>query len=421
MTDDPSTSSGQAGDMIEKSVLYIAPIFGNPPFNYLKKYLEENNLAKITVIHFPQVRLTKGRLFADAWILDEGGHKFSGNVNLPFHFPIIFVYAAHYVIYFFLLFRLLGKIQRKKFNLGMGESTFNGFLIFLLKKLGRVEFAVFMNGDVLPEHSVNQRAFLKGSGFFIRGADWALVQFQSFLRSLAYHCDLISYPTAGTKKADEDRGWDHKKSIVSSWGVVDVEEVKKNLENSRSKNALVYMGQLSENAGLDLLLRSLKLIVDQISLIQLIIVGGGGRDVEKYQKTAAGLGVSDHVKFHGYVPDRDEAFKIISQGVLAVALYKPSSDNVSLFTEPSKVKQYIGAGLPVVINRDGPPLVKDFEKFGGAVFCDFNEQNVAQEIVKTLSDDQSIAKLREGVLKFAQFYDYRERFKSFWNQILVKG
>lgn len=404
-----------------KSVLYIAPIFGNPPLNYLKKYLEESNLAKVAVVHFPQVRLTQGRLFADAWIMDEYGQKFFGNVNLPFPFPVFLVYVAHYFIYFFLLFRLLAKVSRKKFDLGMGESTFNAFLIFLLRKLGRVSFAIYMNGDVLPTHSANQQAFLKGSGLFAHWADWFLVQFQSLLRSLAYRCDLISYPTEGTKQADEKRGWRHSKSVVSSWGVVDVDEVKKNLHTPRSKNTIVYMGQLSQNAGIDLLLNSLKIIALQIPSIQLIIVGGGGQDVERYKKTSVDLGVSNQVKFYGYVPSRDEAFKLISPGTLAVALYNPNPDNVSLYTEPSKVKQYIGAGLPVVINRDGPPVVKDFEKFGGAVFCDFTPESVAREIIKTLNDDRSLAEIQEGLLRFAQFYDYRERFKEFSTQILLKA
>lgn len=407
--------------MKTKSLLYIVGFYGIPPFNFLQRYLEESGAAKVTALVLPVVRPVKNRLSMDAFILDENGKKFENNINIFFPFPSFIKYALQYFLNFYLLFKLLRKIEQKKFEICIAEPTFNGALAYILKKIGKCEFTIYMNGDVLVDPKDSKRTHYLPESFLNKFLDNFLIKVQYFLRQIAYRNDLLWYPTKKIKIWDNQKGYFAKKEILITGGAIDFEIVKKNIVVPKSNHSICYIGRFDKYAGLDIAISALKLIKEKMNNIEMVVVGGGDSVIEKYKKIAEENGVLEHIKFWGFVPKTEDAIDILAKSGLGLALYKPVKDNVSLYTEPSKVKDYFKAGLPIIITKGGPEIWNDIVKYKAGVAVDYNEEDIAKNIINILTNQKLYKELQKGVLEISKLFDYRENFKNVWNLISQKS
>ena len=143
--------------------------------------------------------------------------------------------------------------------------------------------------------------------------------------------------------------------------------------------------------------------------------------VQRYKEMAKKLGVEENVKFYGYVPEMSDALKIISRTKLGLALYKPSSDNVSLHADVAKPKEYLKVGVPVVITKKGPSVGAEIEGAGGGVRVKYDPKEVSETVVSLLRNKKEYKKLQEGVMSLGSVYDYRSNFKNLLEDILSKS
>jgi glycosyltransferase involved in cell wall biosynthesis len=107
---------------------------------------------------------------------------------------------------------------------------------------------------------------------------------------------------------------------------------------------LVFIGVLKKSQGLDFVLNSYREIIKKNKNVTLMVVGGGPdseyfvKKAERIDKSILFLGMLDEVTL-------DE---IIYKSDIGIATYVPSKSNVSYFGDPSKVKRYLGEGLPII-------------------------------------------------------------------------
>ncbi len=398
-----------------RSLLYLVNFYGTPPLNFLKRYLEESGRFSVTAIKLPAVRLVKGRLFMDALLIDHLGREYKKEINIPFPFPYAFTALAVYVLNIYFLFYFLKLSPIKVFDLCVGDANFNGFFAYVLRKLGKCRYSVFMDGDVLPDYRIGNISYFtltsgKNPGLFLKLGEIFLIETQWFLRRLSYGCDMIWYPTDRIKEWDSQRGLIHRNTVTTSCGVVDSLQVRQNVTRLKDKRKLCYIGQLTNLAGIDLVLESLAILKKYIADVHLIIIGGGSLSIGKYKVLAERLGISEQVSFLGYIPETNDAINIMSECSLGLALFKPVINNVSLYTEPSKVKEYIKAGIPVVMTNIGPDVRFEILRFDCGILVEFDKNEVARALTEILSNEEKYERLLRGVPKFAEFFDYRERF-----------
>lgn len=75
------------------------------------------------------------------------------------------------------------------------------------------------------------------------------------------------------------------------------------VELNEQVDHLLYVGRLRANKGVDILLKAVSLLTDDQHVTLNIV--GDGREQDGLQKLANDLGISDVVKFHGYVPHNE--------------------------------------------------------------------------------------------------------------------
>jgi len=402
---------------MNKSLIYFVSFYGTPPLNFLQKYLEENNLAKVTIVVLPFMRQSKRRLLMNTFILDESGRKIEKNIDIFFPLPFIFKYIIQYFLNFYFSFKFLSKIERKEFDLCIAEPSFGATIAYLLKKFKKCKFTIYMNGDTLADPKVSSKIHYLPQSKINKFFDSLLIKAQYFLRKIAYKNDLVWYPSERIKKWDNERGYFAKKEIIATAGTIDLEITKKNIVISKSNHSICYIGRLDEYAGLDIAISSLKIIKQKIPDIEMVVVGGANLIIEKYQRIAREGGVLNHIKFYGFVPKTEDAIAILTRSRIGLALYKPVEDNVSLYTEPGKVKDYFRAGLPVIMAKGGPDLCEDIIKYNAGVVVDYDEEDIAQKIINVLTNQQLYEELQKGVLEISKKFDYRENFKKVWQII----
>ncbi len=105
-----------------------------------------------------------------------------------------------------------------------------------------------------------------------------------------------------------------------------------------------YVGVIGEQEGIDLLLKSLKIIISTRQDIQLAIVGGGTH-VEELQKLCTQLELNDFVDFYGRVSD-EVLLGVLNTADVCVNPDKPTEMN-NLSTM-NKIMEYMALKKPIV-------------------------------------------------------------------------
>ncbi len=158
----------------------------------------------------------------------------------------------------------------------------------------------------------------------------------------------------------------------------------------KQDNNLFFLSLLDEfhsYKGLDYLLKALKIVKKEIPDVKLV-VGGKGVLMDKYKETAASLGLSGNVEFHGFIPD-DEINEYYSRA------------NIFILPSTSSVQEGFGivalealACQTPVISTEIVGVAKDLkESKSGLIIPPKNIDRLASAIIQLLNDKESSKKM----------------------------
>ncbi len=157
---------------------------------------------------------------------------------------------------------------------------------------------------------------------------------------------------------------------------------------------LLYLGRLSEEKNLDLLLDTIAILCRQRPNTHLLLVGKGPIE-NQLRKQAEKLGIVSRVHFYGAIPYQE------------VANFVAAAD---LFVFPSRVEtqglvlvEAMAAGTPVV--AVDCPSSRDIVSKGGGVITPAKEQDFASAIIRLLDDPQRLRALSLEAFQNAKRYD----------------
>lgn len=157
---------------------------------------------------------------------------------------------------------------------------------------------------------------------------------------------------------------------------------------------LGFIGIIRIQQGLDLAFSYLK----QANNCKLEIIGEGYH-LQHYKQLAKKMGITDKVVFYGRV---DDISAIMSRWDIGIALYENTADNLSVYCEPTKIKNYLSYGLPVITTAT-TYFGKEIKTFKAGCVIDedpISLQKAIQEIKKDYRD------YIQGVQKLADKYEY---------------
>jgi len=167
---------------------------------------------------------------------------------------------------------------------------------------------------------------------------------------------------------------------------------------------LVYVGNIGHAQDLDVCVRAME-AVSADAVLRLV---GGGDAVPSLKRLVRSRGLDDRVEFVEPVP-REEIPGILARADVGLA---PLVDDEELaYAMPTKVYEYLGSRLPVVVTGRGE-LKRFVEESGGGVHAPNDVDAVAAAIDDLLADDERRAEMAANGYEYVRSEYDREHIAS---------
>ncbi len=288
--------------------------------------------------------------------------------------------------------------ERKSIDIFIGFEAINALAGIMLKRLGKIKTVVYYVSDYTP----------------IR---YKQVWFNSLYlwldRYCATHADYIWDVSRAMQPARIAAGLKKERSAPELHvpnALYPAQIHAETLENTKPYS-LVFMGTLGSDNGPDLALQAMPEVLKKFSQSELHIVGGGGEDMERLQKLAEALHITQSVIFHGFVSDREKLSTIIRKFRLALAPYIARPGSGRWYGDATKIRAYMAAGLPT-ITTPIPPLGKEIAEYGAGVIAEDNPKDLARAIIRVFSDMKLYRDLRKQAIKFSRNNTWENEFRK---------
>lgn len=167
----------------------------------------------------------------------------------------------------------------------------------------------------------------------------------------------------------------------------------------------VWVGHMVERMGLDRTLAAIAELARRGEPVALDVVGHGPLEDEIREQVANSPLLAGRVTLHGFVGDQHELRTIVARSAVALAPYSTRVDSFTRFADPSKLKLYAAAGLPIVLT-DVPPNAAELERDAGARVVADDTASVADAIAETLADPSEWRRRRAAALEHAQRFTW---------------
>lgn len=177
-----------------------------------------------------------------------------------------------------------------------------------------------------------------------------------------------------------------------------------------TKHKVVFLGHLIPRQGVDTLIKAVAILKKQGVEVTAEIIGGGPIK-EELEALSTKLNVAKQITFHGFVADHKEVETILASATYAVAPYVKDKTNFVQFSDAGKLKAYLGAYLPIVLN-DVPNNAQDLKKAGAALISEDNPESFAKAMTVWLTDETAWQKARSAAQTVAQEFDWDNLLKK---------
>jgi len=368
-----------------KSIVLVSHVTDlSGPSEAVENYLKSRS-DRLGVIYHPfhycADRRSRMKDYRGGTILREARQ---GGWNLPA--LATYVKDALFTLFYFL--RLGGR-----YDVYLGADPLNTVVGVLLKWLGLTNFVIFYTIDWMPERFSNK----------LLNAVYHWLD-----RFCVRHCDAAWNISPRIQDVRRSQGLPDSRNVLVPVGV-DLEKIDLPDKSASEPRDMVLLGALAPSKGVDLVIEAFPSLKERFPQLRLHVIGKTPHDAvedgvvyQPYEPRLAALG-SD-VILHGAKP-HDEVLAMLPAYDVALALYKPSPNNLSQWADPSRVKDYLACGLPTIITPV-PEIHKDIAALGAGIVVDYAVEPLAEAIGRMLADPALWRLMREAALAYMASYSW---------------
>lgn len=372
------------------NVAIVTHVFVSGPALDLEQYLK-GKVASLLLIGHPLFFKKRNEINAKEIVsyykIYKKGNLQKVHQGINWQLPDLFLYLkdAFYTFWWVLIFP-------KKIDLYIGSDNFSAFIGIILKRLGKVEDVVLYTIDYLPQRFSNP--LLNALYHFF---DRQCLKYCKIIWNVSDKISLAREEVAGLNRDD------YAEQITVPLGIW-YKRIPKLSINDKSKYQLVFLGHLLEKQGLDLVIDSLTKISTKIPEIKLLVIGTGS--YEKHLKAKVHKKrLEKYVQFTGYIEDHMEIESLLAKSTLAVAMYKPDPSSFTYNADPGKIKNYLSAGLPVILT-DVPPIAKDLESKKCGMISAYQVNDFANKVIDLLFHKNKLKQYSLNATLYAKKFDW---------------
>jgi glycosyltransferase involved in cell wall biosynthesis len=291
-------------------------------------------------------------------------------------------------------------LQKRKYDTFVGVNNLNCLAGLVLKRIGKVKRVIYYSIDFIP----------------IRFSNKVLNEiYHQIEKFCVLHADEVW--NVSPRIADGREEFLHLSASNSKQTVIPIgvwySEIVRIPFRKVKKEQVLFIGHVLEKQGVQMVIASIPEIVKSIPGFHFLVIGDGDylKDLKKQVKK---LSVTKYVTFTGWIFDRKKLHALIGESAAGVAVYKPEKErlrNFSYFADPTKIKEYLSYGLPVILTNV-PYNAQEVVKRHAGLMVEYKKENIAEAIISLLSNRKRLEKYRQNALHLAQEFD--------WNTIFSK-
>lgn len=273
------------------------------------------------------------------------------------------------------------------FDVFVGADSINAITGLWLKKWGSVEKVIYYS------HSLREK------------------RYSFFLSNMVYHyLDTLCIRNSDyiwnlSRRLMEKRSRQNIPQTKNLWVPVGINYNKINRLSPRQvdRHHLVFSGHLRRTNGVQLAIKALPALRKEIPTIRLTIIGEGEYE-SPLRQMVKDAGLEDCVQFTGLM-DYDRLLDFLPRCGIGIAPYLPDPDSIIWSTDPTKIKDYLACGLPVIVTNVAESSGEiEQEKAGQVISYDPDE---FQRAVEALTRDEEIySGYKQSAIRLASRYNW---------------
>ena len=361
-------------------------VYGAP--QALKDYLIQENTKETVFIGLPfhEQRMTFFEVYK------EKKKFFSKLSSRKFSFGFL-----DYVLDFFTVFYLIFK-QNHKYDFFFGVDGLNCLAGLLLKKMNRVNHVVFYSIDFVPVRFDN-----KILNYIFHTIEKICVNKSDLVWN-------VSPRIAEGRKQFLQIPNDPTHQIVVPIGVWNKNIRKRDFKDVK-KHQLLFVGHLLEKQGVQLVLDTIPDIVRKIPDFKFFIVGGGEYESVLKEKIKK-LQIEKYVYVVGWIREREKLDDMMSESACAIAIYKPEKEklyNFTYYSDPTKLKDYLSAGLPIILTSV-PYNAGQIQSKKCGIIVSYSKDSIGRAVIELMENSEKLKNFRLNALEMAKQFEWNKIF-----------
>jgi len=365
-------------------------VYGAP--QALREYLIKNKAKKLLFIAHP-LEIDSNRSYFE--ITKKGKVEIKNISCLRTKTPLF-----NYLIEFFLTLYWVF-FSKGKHDLFIGVDNLNTLAGIILRFFRKVDKVIYYTIDYSPQRFQN-----KLLNSFYHKIDNLCVKYADVVWN-------VSSRIAEGRLKTKGLGFLKKQKVVpiGVWP----ERIKRRRFEEIKGHQLLFLGHLLEKQGVQKVIDAVLAIIKEIPDFLFLIIGGGEYESILREKVNK-MRLNKYVTFTGWIKEREEIDKLISESACAIAPYDPKKAGFTYYADPTKIKDYLSAGLPVILTNV-PYNAEEIEKNECGVVVKYTKENIAQAVIKILKEQNTLKKYRENALNYAKQFDWNKIFSKCLSQI----
>lgn len=226
------------------------------------------------------------------------------------------------------------------------------------------------------------------------------------------HADFLWCLSPRIAQAKQARGAAAQRCLDCPVGV-QLDHVRMAPPSKRRRQVLAVMSHLTREKGIQLVLDSLAAVRRRHPKAVVEVIGTGPYEAE-LRAQAARLGLGKAVRFLGLM-DHRTLFRHLPTCGIALATYTEDGDNIAYYADPTKPKEYLACGLPLIITKVPWTWEKVADpKAPMGVAIRYNKAELVRALDKLLGDRAFYARCRRNALAWTRTLSYERIFDRAW-------
>lgn len=226
------------------------------------------------------------------------------------------------------------------------------------------------------------------------------------------HADFLWCLSPRITEAKVARGAARERCLDCPVGV-QLDHVKMAPPAKRRRQVLAVMSHLTKEKGIQLVLDSVAAIRKRHPKAVVEVIGTGPYEGE-LRAQAARLKLGPAVRFLGLM-NHEQLFRHLPTCGIALATYTEDGDNIAYYADPTKPKEYLACGLPLIITKVPWTWEKVADRRAPmGVAISYNKAELVAALDKLLGDRAFYDRCRRNALAWTRTLSYERIFDRAW-------